>query len=90
MSRHDVRWQAANTAMEAPVQHLVIGGDLLAICGAWRLEFATAPTTEQADPSVPRCPDCVWIVTELARLIATPSMAEGVSSDARDDHQAVS
>lgn len=71
MPDQTVAWQKAKSSRDGGViQHLVVGGDLLALCGVMSLEYSVAGASRSADPAVERCSDCCWIALEAAQMAA--------------------
>ncbi|PKQ30906.1 MAG: hypothetical protein CVT62_10560 [Actinobacteria bacterium HGW-Actinobacteria-2] len=70
-------WQKAKVSRGgAVVQHLVVGGDLLALCGVMSLEYSVANASQSPDPAVERCTECCWIALEAAQMASVPAGGE--------------
>lgn len=74
MPEAKIAWQKTRHGKGEPVQHLVIDGDLLSLCGVMSLEYSVGGAAPVAETGVARCEECCWIALEAARMVAQPAV----------------
>jgi hypothetical protein len=76
MPRGEVAWQKTRAGKGEAIQHLVVAGDLLSLCGVMSLEYSVGSASQVAFPEVPRCEDCSWIALRAAQMVSVPAGGE--------------